>query len=539
MPGAEESRDVRSRCVLCPAGCELGLAPSGPDRWRTAYPLTDDAGLCARGSVVGELLGHRRRILDPAVHEDGSRRRVGPDDALRAVLDAAGEKTLTVLLDGNLPCEQLAEAVARLDAWPAGRLCLVVEPVDRELLLGTEESGADYLRNDGLADCDGFLLVGDVFAANPLCARPVLDRHRAEPRTPIAALDPAGGAVVKFASHRVDVAPGGELAALRALAAAAGLNVDAPDVPSAAAAGAALADCERLGVLLAAECARTDNWRAIGRLAGDLAKARGGGVAVQTNGANALAAVRVEAAEGTIPLADALADESDVKVAVGCDVVGMLGRDDVAVAAAAAALPNRTTQAAGIVLPLALPGEYGGTYLLDGARPAEVGPLIDPPAGIETAAALVAALARAAGAAEPAPRTQDIVPGRVAGGDAPAETPAAEHASLVLVLARRAADGGCGALTGHASWRTSVDPLPELAMAPDDAEQAGLSNAAEVTVEADRGQLRARVRLAPEVRPGVCVLPEGLPAARALVSSELDPDHHRVVAPPRPVTVSE
>ncbi|MFW6159017.1 MAG: molybdopterin dinucleotide binding domain-containing protein, partial [Planctomycetota bacterium] len=70
-------------------------------------------------------------------------------------------------------------------------------------------------------------------------------------------------------------------------------------------------------------------------------------------------------------------------------------------------------------------------------------------------------------------------------------------------------------------------------------EQAGLSNAAEVTVETDRGQVRARLRLAPEVRPGVCVLPEGLPAARALVSSELDPDHHRVVASPRPVTVSE
>ena len=64
-----QTPQATSRCTLCPAGCELGLAPAGPDTWRSEYPTGDEAGLCPRGSAMGELIDvtlHADRWFVPA-----------------------------------------------------------------------------------------------------------------------------------------------------------------------------------------------------------------------------------------------------------------------------------------------------------------------------------------------------------------------------------------------------------------------------------------------------------------------------------------
>jgi len=498
----QQQTQAGPRCTLCPAGCGLGLAPAGPDQWTPEYSAAAGAGVCPRGSALASLVAHPGRIVSPGRRRGDALEPVDMQSALRAVLAAAEGREVVLLLDGNVPREQIATAAAWADAWPAARLCLVVEPADAQVLAGVDASGADYLSDESLADCDGFVIVGDAFSANPRCSRGVFDRRRAQPRTPIVVIDPAVGAAAKFATHRVDVAPGGELAALKGLSA-----------------GSPIEGCGRLGVLIAAEVGRTTRWAEIGYAAGKLAAAKGGGVAVQTTGMNALAAVRLAKALGTISLADALASDG-VRVAVGCDVAGMLGRDDVGILAAAAPLPNCTTEAAEIVLPLALPAESGGTFLRAG-EPTEVAALMPAPAGVGQPAELVAMLASAAGAARPAPAGVAEM-GRLT-GEPPAGESGQAPSGTVLLLGRQAVDAGCGTLTGQAAWQAALEPRLELRMNPQDAAGANIENLATVTVRANGRVLTASARLAPELPAGRVVLPEGRPEARALLAGAVEP----------------
>jgi len=488
---------------------------------------------------LGGLLGHRRRIVQPAARQNGRLAPVAMRAALRRVLDAAGNRPIVLLLDGNVPIEQMAAAAAWCAAWEQARLCLVIEPGDEQMLRGVEAGGAEYLREDALGECDGFVVVGDALAANPICARAMLDRRRAEPKTPLVVVDPGAGAAAKFATHRVDVAAGMELAAVAALAAAAGVGVEVParvpaaEMPSAVAAGEAVAACRRLGVLVAAEHARTGAWGQIGYIASRLAEAKGGGVAPQPAGANALAAVRLAGRLGAIGLAEALAPSSPegragaaLRVAIGCDPAGMLGLASADVFAAAAGLPNVTAEAAEVVLPAALPGEYGGTFLLSGQRQVEVAALMPPPAGVPTPAALVAGLAGEAGVSPPLVSSELPDLSRLAEA-APAAP--ADAAPAGLLLGRSASHHGCGSLTRHAAWQAASQPVPELRMAPAEAAGRGLGNLSPVRVRADGRSASARLRTDPALAAGVMVLSDGFPASRALVPGRADVAGGRVV----------
>ena len=480
MPGTQQNQAASPRCILCPAGCRLQLVSSGPDAWRVEYPLTEATGLCPRGAVLGELLTHNRRIVAAARRSDGALHELSLQSALQEILSSAGEGPLTILLDGNLPCEQLSAAVSCCEKLSRAKLCLVVEPADEQLLLGTEATGCEYLSGEQLGGCDGFVIVGDAFAANPICSRGIFDRRNSEPRTPVVVIDPGAGTASKFATHLPTSRPGTELAVLSAVAAGAGITVDLPglpdpgEMPSAATAGAAIAGCNRLAVIIAAEYGRGASWRQIGYLAGQLAKALGGGVAPQTVGANALAAVRLGNQAGTVSLAEALGDAGGVRIAIGVDVLGMLGwcgssdgQRRPTIHVAAAALPNCTTDAAEFVLPVAMAAELGGTFLFDGANPVRVTPLLPPPAGVLSPGELIAALAEEAGVAAPEIPSAVDPPARIE-----AEQPAATREwddpfAPVLLLGRQACDSGCGALTGHGSWQRGVTETAELRFSAD------------------------------------------------------------------------
>ena len=531
--GLQQMPEASSRCVLCPAGCELRLVPTGPDLWRSEFPQTDSAGLCPRGGAIGELVCHRRRILQPLVRGDGPARAVDPSEALEAVLDEAGDREIILCMDGNVPFEQMTAAAGCCDAWPQARLCLVIEPSDEQLLLGTEASGADYLADDQLAECDGFVVVGNAFAANPMCSRGVFERRLKARRTPIVVIDPGGGTAVKFATHRLTVAPGMEAAALAELARS--VDVTVPDLtpacptcgPSAAAAGKAIDGCKRLAVLVAAEYGRCAAWRQVGYLAGLLAKARAGGVAAQTSGANALAAVRLGPKLKALSPAEGISQTGAVRVALGCDILGMLGWqgrgvEETGVIAAAAALPNCTTEAAAVVLPTSMVGEWQGTYLLSGAKAVKVDAAIRPPAGVASPAGLISALADLAGIS-----AANCVTGQSQAADrldapVPETVEIADPPGPVLLMGRQAAHGGCGELTAHGAWQSAAVATPELRICPDDAHKMNVPDLREVDVRVDGRSCRARVRISPELSPGVMVLPEGYCGTRALAACRID-----------------
>ncbi|MCJ7544770.1 MAG: hypothetical protein MUP47_09460 [Phycisphaerae bacterium] len=473
-------------------------------------------------------MAHPRRILSPRCRTEGRWHSVSPAEALdRIVSRSRGE--VTILLDGKLPCEEIAAVAAWCKAWGGSKLCLVIEPADEMLLLGTEASGADYLSASALAESDAFLVSGGVLGANTACARALLDRRKAEPATPLVVIDPGAGVAVKFATHWVDGPAGSEMTNLLTVGAAAGVDVRAlgwrsvPQTAAATTAGKALAGRKRLAVLIAAEYGRTSQWREIGFLAGTLAKTLGGGVAVQTTGANALAAVRMASALGTVPLAQALSDGPAMRVAVGCDVLGMLGwAEEGTVEAAAAALPNRTTELAEVVLPLALVAEMKGTCLVDGSQRIQTSPLLSPPAGVLTPAAWVEQLARRAGVSGPGPSPQ---PDSLARAPVKSEfSPSAveDPPTRALLLGRQPSHAGSGALTGYGAWQAAACGEPDVQLSIEEARRMGLKDHQPVLVQAGGRSVRARVRLASELTGGTAVLSEGFAQTRALMPARID-----------------
>jgi len=284
-------------------------------------------------------------------------------------------------------------------------------------------------------------------------------------------------------------------------------------------------------VLIAADYGRTPAWRQIGYLASRLARAGGGGIAPQTNGANALAALRLGKALETLSLAEAIGREGPC-IAIGCDPVGMLGRQDLEILGAAAALPNATTDVAQFILPAALPCELTGTVLFGGEQLCEVAALLPPPAGVLNPADIVAALAGHTRAAKGKITFSRDMLKRVAapkpelvGADAEPESPA-------LVLARNPIHAGCGWPSRHGSWQAAIQELPELRLSASDASVLGVRNLQTVSVTVGAHSAKAKARLAPELRGGTLVLSDGFTEARKLIPCVLDPAGAALITKP-------
>ncbi len=513
----------KSACPLCPALCELSLAWTGPDLPRVEVPPSAGAGVCPRGTALGELLSSPRRIRWP-------RRREGDrlvDLKLTRALDEAARRIMAdgavVLIDAaSLPIEEIAAAGEIASAWKEVALCCVVAPEDEQMLLGVEASGATYLADEELAGCDGFVIVGDALASNPRCARAVLDALKQHARAPLVAIDSAGGVAASYATLRVPCRPGGEAGALAGKALA-----------------AAVEPCTKLGVILAAEGGRGGNWARVGFQAGKLAIAARGGVSVQTVGANALAALRAAKGLSLTSLAEAMtpAEGVGLRVVLGVDVLGMLGWSGPAAAVAAAAVGNQTTASAELILPLALPCEVGGTFLQAGTREVKVSALLPPPAGVPSPAELLRQLALAAGIRLPVfsgkPPTLDRLP--VAEPPDAAEVPGDGR---VLVAARESIHHGEGALTGQGSWQGQLRPLPELRISPADAAELGVADLAEVQVATDAGRATMRARVAEGVAAGTLAASEGYAQTRRLLPYAIESERDVLVSRPAPAKVT-
>jgi hypothetical protein len=474
---------------------------------------------------LGELISHPRRILWPK-RRDGRKQSISTlADATRGLIDSAGSGGIILLLDAAVPVEQMVAVGEWCKAWDRATLCLVCEPAEREMLLGVEAGGAEYLTESALEQCDGFVIIGDAFAANPMCSQGVFRRRAWEPRTPIVVIDAVPGTASSFATHRVEVSPCMELAALAAVAEAGGTSVDVPEsvpideMPSAHAAGKAIAKCGRLGVLIAAEYGRSTQWKGIGYVASSMARDHGGGVAPQTSGANALAAVRVSETLGAVSLATALSREDAVWVAIGCDPMGMLGWE-MGITGAAAALPNSTTSLADVVFPLAAPGEMGGTFLLSGDRSVTIDPAMKPPAGVAQPSELVGSLAKADGVRRPSPLPAVDCTRRL---EAPSPAlQACEDPDAALLFCRQAMHDGCGSLTSHGGWQASFEPQPEVRLSPQQAAEAGVKEFGKITVRAGDRACRGTLRLDSRMSAGMVLVPQGFAAARALAPCHVD-----------------
>jgi hypothetical protein len=435
----------------------------------------------------------------------------------------------TVLIDGNLPLEEIAAAAEIIAAWDGVDLCCVVSPEDEQLLLGIEAGGAVYLADDDLAGCDGFVIVGDAFAANPRCARNVMDALAKHRRAPLVVIDAGGSVTAKFATRRIICRPG-----------------DEADVLAGDEVASAVEGCKRLGVIISAEAGRGGIWWRAGYQAGELAKSHGGGVSAQTIGANALAAVRLNKNLGLLSLAKALrsmavpAMKNDTGetpvVPIGVDILGMMGWADVDVPVAAAALPNCTTESAQVVLPVALACEMSGTYLQAGAKTVKTSALLPPPAGVPTISELLRALAEAAGADVP-PLSGDLPTTDRITGPTPDATETKIPDGMVLVAARHAARHGEGSLTAYAEWQKQSSPLPEIRISQADAADLCLRDMAQVEAETELHKTIARLRVVKYINPGTLAISESYPEVRRLMPYVIDAERDAIISNPTAVAV--
>ncbi len=216
-------------------------------------------------------------------------------------------------------------------------------------------------------------------------------------------------------------------------------------------------------------------------------------------------------------------------------MLGMLGRMDGKIFAAACALANTTTEAAEIVLPLAMPGELAGTYLLEGDRALEVSPLLGPPAGVLSPAGVMESLATAAGVSRPKIPAAKAATHRLKPDKPVTAPPFSSPAAPVLLVGCQAIHAGCGSLTSHGSWQAAVQPLPVLALAAEDLREMNIENFSTVTVSVNGRSAQASVRISPELPPGTMVITDGYAAVRSLVPAEVGEDGTMIAQPPSAV----
>ncbi len=535
-------KNAHTRCNFCSLGCVVTLAETA--RGAVAPDYGHDTpemrrGLNNRGNITAELLRHARRVVSARLCSGGKCADARLEDAVRIVADAVRASGAALLIDGNLPCEDVAAALA-LAAGSNGKLSASVylPPEDEAALDGVAASGAALLTPEDLADCDAILVVGDAFATHPLISRPVHDARKRNPRLPLVVVDSIPGRTSIFANAPVVVKPGAESRALAALAAKCGvgdLGALAVSDADAGASAEALANAARmlggakkLGVILRAEVGKAPNWDQAAFLAGKLASAKGGGLTLCLTYGNAMGSYRLARAYMAQP-PSAGGTAASVLVALGGDPATTLSKkesaalDGLKLLVAANAMPVPTMGRAGVALPMAFNFEAGGTTMTGSGEAIEVNSVADAPCDACSAGALAEALAKALGipgvargfsraAIEKMPAADA---GTVAGRPhpVPASAPVGE---FLAVTHGDAIHFHTGSLTSMCAWPAWAAATPLVMMSAPDAAALGVKHHGRVLVVSGVGQCEAEADVSKIHPAGVVAVSSGFAASRGL-----------------------
>ncbi|MBE7560418.1 hypothetical protein HS125_16350 [bacterium] len=320
---------VIGHCSFCSLCC-----PMTAEHWWAAHywsaPETEEAGrhgLCARGGSLFSLLENPARARGGVLRREEQQTRLYGEAVVHAfqrlVEEAGRSGRMAVLLDGNLPCEDLVAAhewaKARGDAvaavyLPAGDFDLLdglsageavvrgAHPTGEAVVRGAHPTGEVTVRVAQPAECGAMLIVGDALSTHPALARPLLDAKYARPGRPILVMDTFASRTMRFADLALTVEPGGQEALLGALRRA--LAGETSAIAHVAALGhtdtklveralGRLASAAKPLVVVSPEPTKAEDWRGIGAAAAQLAADTFGSVLPLYSYGNALGAYRV------------------------------------------------------------------------------------------------------------------------------------------------------------------------------------------------------------------------------------------------------
>ncbi len=507
--------EAAARCLLCSVGCPVRALRVGPDQYVPDYvPQAGYAGLCGRGSVLVELLDHPERLRRARRGSDGSARTMDLDAAARETAETLRRGASVVLVaGGDLDIDTLAR-LGRLAGEADARWTVAVPPGDAGLVRGLDASGAAVVGPEAVADADAVLLVGDVFAAQPVAAHWVFAARDANPGMPRLVVAGGDTATAKFATAQVEppLETGGFAEILAAVRTGQGDN---PSIGDAVAGWKAQLAAARPAIVVTAELGYADG-RALAEEAAALAAETGAKLCALTACGNAWGAMRVAAAGGGACPAEMLRSGADTVVAVGCDLPSAYGATIASALLDAAEeivyvgpMANRTAARASLVVPAAFTFETTGRALLGPDRPVAFAPLMAPPAGVPPVAKILDM------AGVPGDGPADV--------SAPCEAPAmasgaggraGDGKGIVVAPASDAVQYDDGSVTGRAAWPQAVRPRAVLAVAASDAEAAGLADGHTAVLDGPGGSAEVDVHVRPGQRAGQAWVSRGFADVR-------------------------
>jgi len=538
-------------CLHCSLCCPAGVAIDEYGLVTPEYPgHTPDAhhGLCARGHFLADLAAHPGRIREVMERGGGGLRAVPRDQARgRSVLLRGSREGLAVVIDGNLPCEELARAVHVAHVGlNVSRVAIFVPPADEAVLRGLSTSAAPRVQKEALADCDILLAVGDPFATHPLVASPIIDAMGKARGNRLLCIDSVRGKTAAFAAEFCQVRPGGEAAALAGILRGIGAadrvaalaDCDLAQAAQLAGADAAaleqlaksVAGAKRLGVVLSLPEGRCAHAAEAAALAAKIAEAKGGSICPLLSYGNALGAWRLTSQLGAVPASqlmhDIRAGHVNRLIVVGTDVVAAIPMPElssVEILAAVSAMPSATTARAQLVLPMALGFEVGGT-IVDGSGVVQTLSAVEPPRGALCPAealewlcpeceAMPATGVAALAAAEPRTSVDEVV-GAPAGWAL-----AAEEGKLTIVSRADCLGFADGTTSRQLTWPAMIEPQPRVTLNPANSPAGGETfgwTAGAVTLRSDGVALTLPVEVSADVPPGVAAVSPNFPETRML-----------------------
>ncbi len=552
------------RCTLCSLGCEVQLEEYALRSWRPVPTCDQNGRMCARGQMLGDLLGQPARVY----RAKGRSGEVRTSEVLRGLAErlrrrADGGGRLVVWLDGNVAVEDLAAAHAyclRRDG--PTRLLVHLPPHELGAVEGLDIGGVPQTAPSFWPLADAFLVVGNPLATHPPTASRLMRWGRERADTPMVVIDSAPGVVGGFAQHKLLCRPGYEYWVVTAVVVSAGLDAARMSLPEQSLLRRIIHDsgvqAERIdraaeqlrsahhpAVVIAPASGSAERWRALSATAAGWVKQRKGMASVLTGSANALAVSRYARQHGIASWAENCnegeGEPNDLLLVIGFDPSSGYpqGGWQPAVKRSrevifAGAFPPFDDRWADWIVPMAIPGaEVGGTYVFADGQRHRVDPLMAPPTGALSVRDLFGDLAteEAARGSEhrpekvctPAIRDEDLM-SRVGGSSL--EVPSAPilngNGGWPVVLIADPVQYFDGQMTRHARWIKASKVLPELHVSPADAATMGMK-AGQIVKLVDKDR-EALVRLAvardqPEV--GGCLAersPRAAPAGWLAVS---------------------
>jgi len=517
---------VAARCLLCSVGCPVRALRVGPDQFVPDYvPHAGYVGLCGRGSVLVEWLDHPDRLRQArrsAGGGNGTGRALPLKDAVRRMAEAVRAAASAVIIaDGNLDVDTLA-AVGRFARDGGACWTAYVSAGDAGLVHGLDTSGARLVGPEALAEADAVLIVGDVFAAQPVASHWVYAARDAHPRMPRLVIAGANTATAKFATGQFEpvLAEGSAAAAAAAVTAVRTGSTDGLPADARALAGwkQQLTAGQHPAIVVTAEGGYAEG-RALAEAVAALAAETGAVICPLTACGNAWGAMRVAGAEGGACPAEILRPGADVVLAIGCDAISAYGPAVAGPLLDAAneviyvgPMPNRTSDRASLVIPSAFAFEAPGRALLGPDRLVTFGPLMPPPAGVPTVEEILG-MAGVPTGAQGAPAD---VSAPCQGPDMPPPVGdrAGDGKGLMVAPASDPVHFGDGSLTGRAAWPRAVRPRPVLALAESDAEAAGLVDGHVAALDGPGGSAEVDVVIRPDQRAGQAYVTGAFAAVR-------------------------